>query len=186
MGKLGGGFTKNLPKEQRAVGDFYPTPECALDVLLAQMWFDGPIWECCSGGGAISKYLEAKGYEVESTEIREGPDVYGRGGVDFLAEDQTRTNIITNPPFCLAEEFIRQGIRLTTGKCAFLLRLAFLESERRYKLFTEFPPAKIVVISRRLPFFHDGKWHATGSTFPHAWLVWDKHDTNTKLSWGMF
>lgn len=187
MGKLGGGFTDILPKEKRAIGDFYPTPDCAINVLLEKEVFEGEIWECASGHGAISKLLEARGHNVYSSDIRTEAEVHGEGGVNFLASQRKSENILTNPPFCLAEEFIYKALELTTKKSAFLLRLAFLESERRNKLFTQFPPSKVIVISRRLPFFHDNKWHMKGSTFPHAWIIWDKqHQGPTQLEWGTF
>ena len=187
MGKLGGGFTKNLPKEQRAINDFYPTPNVAFHILRRHVFFKGNIWEPASGSGPISKYLENLGYNVYSSDIRK--DVYGTGGVDFLKCEELFDNIITNPPFCLAEEFVRKSFLLARRKSVFLLRLAFLESERRFRLFTEFPPAMVIVISRRLPFFDHNKseWIKTGSTFPHAWFVWDKeHEGDTIMKWGTF
>lgn len=186
VGKLGGGFTSLQPKYLRAANDFYPTPKEAADVLLNRVKFEGKIWECACGDGALSKYMEDKGYTVQSSDLRT-ENIYGTGGVDFLKSETQFDNIVTNPPFCLAEEFIYHSIGLSRKKSVFLLRLAFLESEKRFKLFSKHPPSEVIVISKRIPFFVSGKWHKAGSTFPHAWFIWDKeHKGNTSLSWGTF
>lgn len=166
--------------------DFYPTPEVAIRVLLDNVKFDGKIWECASGDGSISKVLESSGYQVESSDLRtEG--VYGQGGVDFLMDNRKVENIVTNPPYFLAENFVMKAIQNAEKKSAFLLRVAFLESMKRYHLYTQHPPEKVIVISRRIPFFAKGEWHATGSTFAHAWYVWNKdHHGPTTLEWATY
>jgi hypothetical protein len=183
--KIAGGKLPN-PSYERATLDFYPTPAVATQVLLDRVRFEGSIWECASGDGSISKVLEAAGLKVESSDLRTD-GIYGQGGVNFLAATQEVDNIVTNPPYCLAEEFILKAIQSSRKKCAFLLRVAFLESERRYRLYTQYPPEKIIVISRRIPFFAKGQWHKTGSTFAHAWFVWDKqHSGPTTIEWSMY
>ena len=74
--------------------------------------------------------------------------------------------IITNPPFYLAEQFVRKSLSCATH-VAMLLRLAFLETRKREALHEEFP-SDVYVLSRRPSFMSNG---ATDSC-AYAWFVW--------------
>ena len=56
-------------KINRERDDFYATPPLAVDELLKVENFEGKIFEPCCGMGHISKFLEEKGYEVESSDL---------------------------------------------------------------------------------------------------------------------
>jgi hypothetical protein len=43
---------------------YHPTPPRGARALLARESFKGVLWECACGDGAISRILEAAGYEV--------------------------------------------------------------------------------------------------------------------------
>src|SRR3546814_11582916 len=95
--------------------DFYPTPPEGTRALLSVERFEGEIWEPACGDGAISKELEAAGHTVYSTDLIDRG--YGTPGVDFLLDySTTAANIVTNPPFKLAEEFARHALARSTGK----------------------------------------------------------------------
>jgi len=69
--------------------------------------------------GHLSKVLEKEGYEVLSTDlIYRG---FGEGNVNFLKENRKfNGDILTNPPFKLAEQFVEKGIkRLQRGNKLF-------------------------------------------------------------------
>lgn len=105
----------------REKNDFYPTWPGATEALLRVESFDGPIWEPACGEGDMSSVLERAGYAVESTDLIERG--YGESRVDFLMEHLPRApNIVTNPPFGLAKEFVDKALYLTTGKVAMFLR----------------------------------------------------------------
>jgi len=94
--------------------------------------------------------------------------------------------ICGNPPYSLAEEFIRCSINLLNpkGYVYFLLRLSFLEGIARNKgLFKEFPPKRVYICSRRPSFFStDGKKHST-DTLAYALFLWQKgYAKETKLN----
>jgi hypothetical protein len=77
---------------------YHPTPPRGARALLARESFKGVLWECACGDGAISKILEAAGFEVVSTDLVDRG--YGRGGHDFLANNtMLADHIITNPPY---------------------------------------------------------------------------------------
>ncbi|MCK9629993.1 MAG: hypothetical protein M0R37_15555 [Bacteroidales bacterium] len=71
--------------------------------------------------------------------------------------------IAVNPPFKMAEQFVRRVIDRDLdghGVAVFLLRLGFLESQARSALFSERPPAEVHVLTARPSFAH-GKTDST-------------------------
>jgi len=163
--------------------DFYPTPEWATQALLEQENFDGSIWECACGDGAMSEVIKQYGYNVYSSDLYERG--YGEGGIDFVSINKKFDNIITNPPFHSAEQFVSSGIRNASKKFALLLRLAFLESARRQtEIFNLNPPARVWVFSERITFYPKGVVRKGNGTTAYAWFVWDKAwIDNTELRW---
>ena len=68
----------NHTANPRAENDFYATDPRAIELLLDIESFSDKIWECACGEGHLSKVLEAKGYDVISTDlINRG---FGTGG----------------------------------------------------------------------------------------------------------
>lgn len=166
--------------------NFYSTPEVFTEWLLDVEEFDGEIIEPAVGDGRMAKVLKKEGYYVI------GSDIVNRGypmrrKCDFR-NWKVAANVVTNPPFHLAEEFIRHFVPVTSGKVCMILRLAFLESAGRYRLFKEFPPARIYVVSQRTSMMpailrKNGKMKAANAV-SYAWFVWDrKHKGPTQLRW---
>lgn len=59
--------------------------------------------------------------------------------------------IITNPPFRLAEQFLKRALHLANRGVAFFVRTGFLESDGRYEMFAgDNPPAYVVTYSERV------------------------------------
>jgi len=56
-------------KGDRIENDFYPTPSIATLKLLEKEKFEGDIWECACGDGAISKILTSQGHFVFNSDI---------------------------------------------------------------------------------------------------------------------
>lgn len=172
-------------KANRQRDDFYPTPPKATLGLLSVERFRGGIWEPACGDGAISKVLHAAGYEVLSTDLIERG--YGQSGVDFLLDYTTiADNIVTNPPFKLAEEFVRHALARSRRKVAMLCRLAWLEGAARKKLFEASPLARVWVFSKRVPMLRNGDQMMAGGggMIAFAWFVWDRnHDGPPQLGW---
>lgn len=158
--------------ENREKDDFYPTPPEGTEALLSVEQFTGDIWEPACGDGAISKVLQAHGHNVISTDLVDRG--FGESRVDFLMEYRPRAeNIITNPPFKLANEFIRQSVSLTTGKVAMLMRLACLEGVERREIYDNTPLARVWVFSKRLSMYRNGENNGTSGMLAFAWFVWD-------------
>lgn len=163
--------------------DFYPTPEWATNALLENEKFDGDVWECACGDGAMSEIIKSRGYRVYSSDLYERG--YGESGIDFLSSNQKFDNIITNPPFHSAEQFVSSCIRNANKKFALLLRLAFLESARRQtQIFNLLPPTRVWVFSERITFYPKGAVRRGNGTTAYAWFVWDKaHIASSELRW---
>lgn len=176
------------PSKARHEHDFYPTPPEATRALLeAEALFAGRIWEPACGQGHISKVLEGAGHKVLSSDLND----YGFGstGVDFLLPGVPPgpiNHIITNPPFSLAQEFIEQALRVATGRVCMLLRLAFLEGQKRKPFFESTPLARVHVFSNRVPMWRGGDVGKGTSPIAYAWFVWDHSrpaGVKPELSW---
>ncbi len=181
---LNGGFKPTMKRFADLAGpDYFPTPAWATHALMDSETFEGEIWECACGDGAMSKVLASRGNPVRSS------DLYNRGfgdaGVDFTAADTPADNIVTNPPYNSAEGFVRNGVRLARKKFALLLRLAFLEGANRAQtIFTDCPPSRVWVFSERITFYPAGAVQAGSGTTAYAWFVWDKEAIGqTELRW---
>ena len=109
---LSGGFKPTMKRFADLDGpDFFPTPAWATHALIDNEKFEGDIWECACGNGAMSDVLETRGNRVISSDlISRG---YGEGGVDFLDADHRASNIVTNPPYNSAEGFVKAGLEST-------------------------------------------------------------------------
>jgi hypothetical protein len=105
--------------------------------------------------------------------------------VDFLKSTRKVDNIVTNPPYNVAEAFVAQGLKLARHKFALLLRLAFLEGANRANtIFLKHPPSRVWIFSERITFYMKGAERAGSGTTAYAWFVWDKHAQGpTELKW---
>ena len=163
--------------------DFYPTPAWATYALIDNENFAGDIWECACGDGAMSSVLEKTGRRVESSDFFDRG--FGEVGIDFRNTKRKAKNIITNPPFNAAEEFVHSALGAAERKFALLLRLAFLEGAKRQEsIFRNAAPSRVWVFSERITFYPKGVQRKGSGTTAYAWFVWDKdHLGNTDLKW---
>lgn len=181
---LNGGFKPTMKRFADLEGpDFFPTPAWATYALIDNEKFQGDVWECACGNGAMSKVLAEASPKVASS------DLYNRGfgevGHDFVASSRRFDNIITNPPYNSAEGFVHSGIRNSNRKFALLLRLAFLEGANRQRtIFTKHPPSRLWIFSERITFYPHGAVQKGTGTTAYAWFVWDKDAPgSTELKW---
>ena len=167
----------------RKGADFYPTPSWGTKALIKYETFDGSILEPCCGDGAMSEILKETGCPIISS------DLYARGygsQNDFFSLQGPYENIITNPPYNVAEDILEHALKISTKKVALLLRLAFLESIKRYrKFYSHIPPTRVYVFTERLSMYPAGEVIKGGGVTPHAWFIWDKSDTSlkTEIKW---
>lgn len=161
------------------VHDRYDTSPVAVRALLKVEQLPKRIWEPCCGSGNIVEVLRHAGHQVIATDIsaRGCPDSSVR---DFLKPAPQFIGkadaIVTNPPFALAEQFIELGLD-RAPLVVVLLRLAFLESDRRTHLLDNGLLARVHVFANRLPMMHRDGWIGprASSAIAFAWFVFDRH-----------
>ena len=181
----------NHSKGQRQLEDYYATEPKAIDLLFDVESFKDCIWECCCGEGHLSKRMIELGADVISSDLFDRG--YGITGFDFLKADNMLAgtkHIITNPPYKYATEFVYKANELLPkgGKCAMFLKLTFLESKKRKKLFEQYPPKVIYVSSSRLQCAKNGDFKiyksGVGTAIAYAWYIWEKGYTGeTIIKW---
>lgn len=176
----------NHTEADRESNDFYATDPKAIELLLNMEEFSPEIWECACGAGHLSKVLENKGYTVYSTDLVDRG--YGHGGIDFLSlQTEFNGDIITNPPYKYAKEFVEHALEVIPegNKVAMFLKLTFAEGKARKKLFETYPPKTIYISSSRLICAKNGDFDSVSSSaVAYAWYVWEKgYAGDTVLKW---
>jgi len=156
----------------RAEADYYPTPPQTTEALMQREVFEGMVWECACGDGRMADVIK-KYNPVYATELRTDLG-YVKGGDDFLTMYKSVPNIITNPPYRLAQQFLERALLLAEKKVALLLKLVFLESASRYNLFKSSPLKTVYVFSKRQKIYKDGIEGVNSGLIAYAWFVWDK------------
>ena len=174
----------NQRSQDVAEHDYYATDPQALELLLEQEYFSRRIWEPACGEGHLSKVLEKHEYQVVSSDLVDRG--YGRGGIDFLnCSTQWDGDIITNPPYKYAKEFVEKALELVTPgrRVAMFLKLTFLEGQGRRELFKNNPPQIVYVSSARLNCGKNGVFTGT-SAVAYCWVIWEKgHTGPTQIKW---
>lgn len=170
--------------------DRYYTPDAVARACVAALpdrllGIDGerPPWviEPSCGGGAFVRALQARQCITYGLDI--DPDARGLGEADangvcdyleWYGPSFGAHVAVGNPPYRFAREHIEHTFSLGMAG-AFLLRLAFLEGQRRRAFWAEYPPSKVWVLPKR-PSFTGGGTDATASGF----FVWDPADWGAK------
>ena len=123
--------------------------------------------------------------EVASSDIFD----YGFGRVaDFFKSkypDRSFDWVITNPPFRLGEEFIRQSMKIARRGVAMLTRTVFIESVGRYeRIFKPNPPSRFAQFTERVPMVKGRIDKKASTATGYAWLVWELgRPGNPELVW---
>lgn len=139
--------------------------------------------------GDLSDRLKDYGYDVYSTDlVYRG---YGKGGINFLTYDGVwEGDILTNPPYKYAKEFIEHAMEIIPkGRRVFMfLKVQFLEGKARRKLFEKYPPKCVYVSSSRIlcaknAMFDEMK-AGGGSAVAYAWFEFEKgYKGKSELKW---
>lgn len=172
--------------------DLYETPPAAVRALLRSENLPHHIWEPACGPGSIVNVLRAAGHTVWATDLVDYGLKDSESGVDFLMERQSRIDveaIVTNPPFKLATEFVEHALAICP-RVYMLLRLAFLESEKRSPILDGGQLARVLVFRNRLPMMHRHGWEGKrteAGAIAFAWFCWDRNHSGpaelSRISW---
>jgi len=168
--------TGSAPLSERK-NDLYETPPEAVHALLKVEPLPRAIWEPAAGPGSIVKVLRAAGHVVHASDLVDYGCPDAESGVDFLLERRPPLQalaVVTNPPFKLGAEFVAHALDLGVPKVVMLLRVQFLESERRSAILDNGTLARIYVFSNRLPMMHRAGWQGPKATsaMTFAWFIW--------------
>ncbi len=164
---------------KRKPADLYPTPvdgtESLMPILSAVLPAGARIWEPACAGGRMSRVLEAHGFDVISTDLRDDPG-YGQGGVDFLtgAVPEGVQAIVTNPPFSHAEQFIRRALTITPV-VAMLLKQTYWNTKGRIPLWHDHTPDLELKLTWRLAFLEQER--GKSPLMDCMWSVWTGSNT---------
>lgn len=153
---------------RRPITDFYPTPDNVTQSLINFLNLDTSnlVWEPACGQGHMVKVFLENGFKVKGTDIQQG--------IDFLTQTKLLGDwIITNPPFVLAESFIRKSYELQPKGFAFLLKSQYWHATKRKLLFDTIRPSFVLPLTWRPDFLFGKKGGAP--TMEVLWTVWIKN-----------
>jgi hypothetical protein len=168
---------KPTPRTRNA-HDFYSEPAWAVEGLLDAQRFSGLTLDPACGRGTIPIAFRERDMDCAAADIVDRSDIfYGdfhQG--DFLAVNASKAvaNIVCNPPFNLAEPFLRKALDVASHKVAFLLRLSWLEGRARRWVYDQTPLAAVHPFAARVSMPPgDSDVVAKGGAVAFAWFVWD-------------
>ncbi len=171
----------------RESDDYYATDPIAGKLLLELEEFDNILEPAC-GEGHLSETFKQMGKKVRSSDkVDRG---YKDGTVrDFFSYLDWEGDIITNPPYKYAQEFVEHSLKILhpKRKVAMFLKIQFLEGKKRKRLFLETPPKTVYVSSSRILCAKNGlfapmkngkrvatKGFISSSAVAYGWFVWHK------------
>jgi hypothetical protein len=174
--------------------DLYTTEPNDIARFIAAIREDGvalvsPIWEPAAGRGDISKTLIRYGYNVISTDIfpyRDGEIEISE--IDFFtvnacAGDFECKTIFTNPPFNMQEDFLKHALSLNVD-VIFFVRLSFLSSIRRLKIYEKYNPSYVYVYSARAHCYKGGDINKSQNMIDYCVIMWKPpYRGNAILRW---
>lgn len=174
-------------KEDRQVNDFYATDPNALITFLDESGIElNNVWEPACGEGHLSKVLDRRGVLSRSTDLIDR----GYGEVlDFYEYNNPwEGDILTNPPYGDAMQFCKKALDLVTNgnKVIMLMRIQFLEGQKRKPFLKKYPLKYVYVSSSRLLLAKNADFirYNTPSANCYAWYVWEKgYEGETVIRW---
>jgi hypothetical protein len=185
----------NHTENVRESDDYYATDPEAIDKLLTVETPNKRIWECAAGEGHLAERLKEKGYDVYATDIKQRKYILN-DVQDFLKDERPKNligqyDILTNPPYKYAKEFVKKSLELLPDGCnAYMfLKLQFLEGVARYnEIFCATPPKAVYVFKKRILCAKNGEFERMreggGSAVAYAWFVWEKgYQGATTVEW---
>lgn len=172
MSGVGAMMAGGNPADGRVENDFYGTPEEAPEAILRVEKFDGVMHECACGDGAMSRVIERHGYKVVSSDLIDRG--YGKQRDFFSIKKWVGHNIMSNPPWNIADQFIEHAMTvLHPRKMAFLLKANYFHAAKRAALFEKYPPVRIYPLTWRLDF--QGKKRPV---IECSWYIWEHGNKN--------
>ena len=170
----------NHTEEVRADNDFYATNPKDVELLFdeCKINFAQNILEPCAGEGHIAEVFKKHGFNVTTADLVQRTYNLDKTW-DFLTQtEQFDGDIVTNPPYDLASKCVEKSLEMIPEghKVVMLLKLTFLESKKRRKLFDTKQLKTVYVFSNRTGCARWGlkENFEKGSAVAYAWYEWVK------------
>lgn len=179
----------NLSDLTRVEHDYYATEPKAAELLLEVEPDLINVWECACGEGHLAEVFDRHNALGYATDLIHRGYYKQEGTLDFLACKFTEWygDIVTNPPYKYAKEFVEKALELATDgrKVCMFLKLTFLEGKARKELFEKHPPKVVYVASSRLNCVRNGDFvKYPSSAVAYTWFVWEKgYEGDTIIKW---
>lgn len=200
----------NHSEKERQSEDFYATPPRMVRELCEKLDIDfngQHVWECANGQGHITNELISEYPDVhmhmtdimqrtENSEVFDFLEVNAHTGnwpesVKPYIDDSGKFHghIITNPPYFKGTEFLAKACDVLADGyiCAFFVKIQYLETLKRYQVFKQYSPYKVLVSVQRVHCGKDGKFdneEATGGAACYIWYIFKKGYTGPcTLDW---
>lgn len=178
--------TKRVATFRERGADLHQTPPQAVIALLRVCPVPWRVWEPAAGLGAIARVVAHTGRQVIASDLvaYDGADSGIVAPVDFLRLKRAPKHyhtIVTNPPYTIADDFVRHGLTLCE-RVIVLQRLAAIEGVNRSDLVDR--NLRIVYAGmERLPMMHRHDWQGAriaNTTAPFGWFVFQREPRHTK------
>jgi hypothetical protein len=166
--------------------DYYIEPKWCSERLFEMERFRGSILDPACGSGRIVRSAVAAGYTTFGSDIvSRHPDFPVS---DFMDEVRECDNIVSNPPFSIAEKFVARALHFAPGKVAMLLPANWIQGDKRSRWLEKTPLRRILFITPRPsmppgPVIEAGGKPGSGTT-DYAWFIWDRdHIGSPQIGW---
>jgi hypothetical protein len=182
--------SSNISSKDREELDFYQTPSGAVKALIDSGLLDRSlkVWEPMAGNGAIADVLKENGFKVACSDI-----VQRRYKLDFVRDffsvktqegKSSAFQIVTNPPYEKANDFLLHSLSLSPAFLAAFLPVRYLEGKQRYiDIYSKYIPSDVIVFARRYGCYKEADLeagivtdHGIGSAVAYMWLCFKKQD----------
>ena len=196
----------NHCSDEREENDFYATPPCATRALIKYCnennidLFNKAILEPACGKGHIAEILIEEFKNKNISHLVLPIDLVDRGYDRQLATqnfflyefaEDADYNIVTNPPYARAKEFIEHSLDIVKpdNYVCMILKITFLEGKGRYEMFKNNPPYKVLIFSNRVNCSKQGDFEKDseyGGAVGYAWYIWKKgYKGKPEIDWIM-
>ncbi len=163
---------------ERDVDDWYAEPEWVSERLFVHEKFEGEIHDPACGTGRIVRSARKLGYEAFGTDKIDRVPWRTEAIIDFMSADYTGgvDNIVCNPPFGIAEQFVARALQKASRKVAMLLPANWVQGDKRSRWLDTTPLRRVYFITPR-PSMPPGAALAAGQkpgngTTDYCWMVW--------------
>ncbi len=173
---------------EREQNDWYIEPEWCSARLFDVEEFSRVVWDPACGSGRVIRSAIAQGYEAIGSDVVirwDGAVVH-----DFFSENALVTptpNIVSNPPYGIADDFVQKGCKITSKAC-FLLPLAWVAGKARSMWLSEIGLRRVWVLCPR-PSMPPGEMVLSGGpvgggTKDFAWYVFTPgYSGSAEIKW---